>query len=179
MQSGPSSPARRAPPPKAAATNAAAGVAAPRNGPALPALDREGGGAAQAGHGPISQLQEFVQSSRAYPVAPHRQILQWSFQTRMADSVTLEFRATVAFLLEGVPHHVAGSWRTSKKLAQRATAEQALRFFVGRWGSHLADYGAQASPWQKPLGRSMTEVEILEAYCQSLQHTDGVRWQLA
>jgi hypothetical protein len=97
----------------------------------------------------------------------------------MADSVTLEFRATVAFLLEGVPHHVAGPWRTSKKISQRATAEQALRFFVGRWGSHLASYGAQALPWQVPEGRTMTDVEILEAYCESLPHTDGVRWQVA
>lgn len=32
----------------------------------------------------------------------------------------------VSFLLDGVPHHVAGAWQQSKKLAQRDTAERCL-----------------------------------------------------
>lgn len=152
--------------------------AAPRSGPALPstaALDRESCNALQAGHGAISQLQEFVQSSKMYPVAPHRQILQWSFRERMNDSTTLEFRATVAFLLEGVPHHVAGSWHTSKKVAQRAAAEQALGFFVGRWGSYSSDVEASAFA---AVQEAASDVEVLEDYCRSLPHTGAPAWSL-
>ncbi|CAJ1379439.1 unnamed protein product [Effrenium voratum] len=43
----------------------------------------------------------------------------------------------VTFLLDGVPHHVAGSWQQSKKLAQRDTAERCLGLFVGCWGAYL------------------------------------------
>jgi len=91
-----------------------------------------------SGKGPISQLQEFVQSSKQFPLPPHRPILQWEFETRMVDSMSLEFRATAAFLLDGVPHHVAGEWLSSKKHAQRDSAERALVFFVGDWGRHFA-----------------------------------------
>jgi len=44
----------------------------------------------------------------------------------MANAVTLEFRATVSFILEGVPHHAAGAWHTSKKTSQRDAAERVL-----------------------------------------------------
>ena len=44
----------------------------------------------------------------------------------MADNTNLEFRAQVSFLLDGVPHHVAGAWQQSKKLAQRDCAERCL-----------------------------------------------------
>jgi len=56
-------------------------------------------------------------------------VLQWEFSTRMCGS-SLEFRATVAFLLDGVPHHVAGIWKLSKKLAQRDAAERALELYA-------------------------------------------------
>lgn len=52
--------------------------------------------------------------------------LRWTFDTHMADNTNLEFRAQVSFLLDGVPHHVAGAWQQSKKLAQRDCAERCL-----------------------------------------------------
>lgn len=73
-----------------------------------------------------------------HPVAvQHRAILQWSYEQRMLGDAALEFRATVAFLLDCVPHHSVGTWRTSKKLAQRDAAERALHFFIGKWGEML------------------------------------------
>jgi hypothetical protein len=44
----------------------------------------------------------------------------------MANAVTLEFRATVSFIFEGIPHHATGAWQTSKKTAQRDAAERVL-----------------------------------------------------
>merc|ERR1719272_787278 len=83
-------------------------------------------GAPSRGGGPISELQEYVQRDRRFPVSSHRPILKWEWNTRMANAVTLEFRATVSFILEGVPHHAAGAWHTSKKSAQRDAAERVL-----------------------------------------------------
>eukprot|EP00747_Dinoflagellata_sp_TGD_P179571 gnl/TRDRNA2_/TRDRNA2_30599_c0_seq1.p1 gnl/TRDRNA2_/TRDRNA2_30599_c0~~gnl/TRDRNA2_/TRDRNA2_30599_c0_seq1.p1 ORF type:complete len:343 (+),score=48.01 gnl/TRDRNA2_/TRDRNA2_30599_c0_seq1:99-1127(+) len=98
--------------------------------------------------GPISQLQEFVQCSKKFPVGSHRQILQWDFEMQQTGGAHM-FCATVAFLLEGVPHHVKGTWQSSKKLAQRDSAERALGLFVGRWGELLSvndfDDGAASS----------------------------------
>merc|ERR1719272_81679 len=58
--------------------------------------------------GAISKLQEFVQCSQTFNVPANYSVLQWDFDSEMADSATLQFRAIVAFLLNGVPHHVAG-----------------------------------------------------------------------
>lgn len=83
--------------------------------------------------GAISQLQEFVQGAKLFPMPPNCPVLQWDHDTRMTGA-SLEFRATVAFLLDGVPHHTVGSWKSSKKLAQRDAAERTLGLFVNRWG---------------------------------------------
>jgi len=83
--------------------------------------------------GAISQLQEFVQGAKLFPMPPNCPVLQWDHDTRMTGA-SLEFRATVAFLLDGVPHHTVGTWKSSKKLAQRDAAERTLGLFVNRWG---------------------------------------------
>lgn len=83
----------------------------------------------------IAQLQEFVQGSKQSPMPSNCSILQWSYDERMAEQVGgQQFRAIVAFVLDGIPHHVAGAWQSSKKLAQRDAAEDALVHFVTRWG---------------------------------------------
>eukprot|EP00747_Dinoflagellata_sp_TGD_P164513 gnl/TRDRNA2_/TRDRNA2_184536_c0_seq1.p1 gnl/TRDRNA2_/TRDRNA2_184536_c0~~gnl/TRDRNA2_/TRDRNA2_184536_c0_seq1.p1 ORF type:complete len:474 (+),score=89.92 gnl/TRDRNA2_/TRDRNA2_184536_c0_seq1:22-1443(+) len=90
----------------------------------------------------ISQLQEFIQGSKRFPVPAHCKILQWHFDTRMHEpgdgdvvhAGSLEFRAAVAFMLDGVPHHAVGTWEHSKKDAMRDAAERALGLFVSRWG---------------------------------------------
>lgn len=87
--------------------------------------------------GPISKLQEFVQSSKAHPLPSSCAVLQWSHENRMAGS-SLQFRATTSFLLDGVPHHVLGGWWPSKKQSQRDAAERALAFFIGMCGQELA-----------------------------------------
>jgi len=84
----------------------------------------------------------------------------------MADFTTLEFRGTVAFLLDGVPHHVAGAWHPSKKFAQRDTAERALAFFVGKWGEQLLmeqDGGSKPIP----ATTAATEVQALGEFCST------------
>lgn len=86
--------------------------------------------------GPISKLQEFVQSSKAHPLPSSCAVLQWSHENRMAGS-SLQFRATTSFLLDGVPHHVLGGWWPSKKQSQRDAAERALAFFIGMCGQEL------------------------------------------
>lgn len=85
----------------------------------------------------ISILQEFLQDSKTFRVPNQHSILQWHFDQYSVSSSQNQFRATVAFLLEGVPHHVAGAWHTSKGAAKRDTAERALGLFVSQWGSQL------------------------------------------
>jgi len=137
---------------------------------------------AAAAKGVISLLQEFVQCSKHFPSPQHRPILQWNFDTRMADCTTLEFRAQVAFLLDGVPHHAAGAWQLSKKLAQRDTAERGLGFFVGGWASYLmgaesAESATAATPsLRKPAVPVLTDEEpvaLLDGICKTLSACDG------
>jgi len=115
-----------------------------------------------AGKGAISLLQEFVQCSKSFSAPQHRPILQWTFDTHMADCTTLQFRAQVGFLLDGVAHHVAGCWQQSKKQAQRDAAERCLSFFVGSWGAYLLE---QELETPEPLGSSFEE--LLENYCET------------
>lgn len=90
----------------------------------------------------------------------------------MADSSVLEFRGIVGFLLDGIPHHVAGGWSPSKKLAQRDTATRALAFFVGRWGEQLLELESRSTHLQ--ISRGCTDVQVLEDYCRT-QPTCGGR----
>jgi hypothetical protein len=136
-----------------------------------------------AGKGPIALLQEFVQCSRAYPLPPNCSALQWTHDNRMASKAALEYRATVAFYLEGVPHHAAGTWQASKKRAQRDTAHRVLSLFVGRWGEQLLRF--QPDDTSAPnLGCSTMvgmayEQQILELYCAQLQACTGpLQWSL-
>lgn len=106
--------------------------------------------------GPISKLQEFVQSSKAHPLPSSCAVLQWSHENRMAGS-SLQFRATTAFLLDGLPHHVLGGWWPSKKQAQRDAAERALQFFVGMCGQEVANVNASPASRQEPLEAGVVE----------------------
>jgi hypothetical protein len=63
----------------------------------------------------------------------------------MADASSLEFRAIVLFLLEGIPHHVAGTWQSRKKDAQRDTAERALALYCDQWGEQFVRFGGKMS----------------------------------
>jgi len=130
--------------------------------------------AAGAGKGSISQLQEFVQGARAFPMPPSCPVLQWCHDTRMVDSC-LEFRATVSFLLDGVPHHTVGSWKPSKKQAQRDVSERALGLFVGHWGDFVgldgaADVDTEMVCVDTPqlTTSSMEPLEDLQHYCTKL-----------
>jgi len=120
--------------------------------------------------GAISQLQEFVQGAKLYPMPPNCPVLQWEYDTRMIGT-SLEFRATVAFLLDGVPHHTVGVWKPSKKLAQRDAAERSLGLFVNRWGELAAmeQVTVQASPQPgRPLVGKNDVRAVLEDYCTRL-----------
>mmetsp|Transcript_132351 Transcript_132351/g.330026 ORF Transcript_132351/g.330026 Transcript_132351/m.330026 type:complete len:307 (-) Transcript_132351:228-1148(-) len=121
------------------------------------------------GKGAISQLQEFVQASKRYPLPPSCPILQWACDTRSAGG-TLDFRATVAFLLDGVPQHVTGGWQASKKLAQRDAAESALVFFISRWG--LLGKADLCSPHEigeilqeRGYGGSSSNIDVASQWC--------------
>lgn len=126
--------------------------------------------------GAISQLQEFVQGAKLFPMPPNCPVLQWDHDTRMTGA-SLEFRATVAFLLDGVPHHTVGAWKSSKKLAQRDAAERTLGLFVNRWGDLLIqqqDTEGSTLPSKSyvasgedrtPDRASVGEMQALEDFC--------------
>jgi len=96
----------------------------------------------------ISALQEFVQDSKTFRMPSKHSILQWQFEECCTNVLVTEFRATVIFVLEGIPHHTLGEWRTSKNLAKRSAAEAALALFVGQWGDQLSQEHASE---YKPL----------------------------
>jgi len=121
-----------------------------------------GAAAEPASRGAISQLQEYVQDAKRFPVPSNCPVLQWDYDTRMC-STSLEFRATVAFLLDGVPHHSAGIWKPSKKLAQRDAAERALALYVDLWGDLAAATGREGA-----LGPGHGDVEALRSFCRRL-----------
>jgi len=134
-----------------------------------------------ASKGAISKLQEFVQCSDTFHIPSNYPVLQWTFESKMADAATLEFRAFVAFLLEGVPHHVAGTWQPKKKDAQRDAAERALGLFTGK-RSDKALQGERSSssaplhiprlPYTTGSGApvQLSEEELLEEHCR---HSDA------
>jgi len=116
--------------------------------------------------GAISLLQEFVQSSTKLHLPSNHSVLQWKFDTRMADEATLQFRATVAFLLEGVPHHAAGSWHPSKKMAQRDAAERSLQLFMRRWSEEQSKDRKEPAPDSDDKSLA-EEVQLLYAYSRN------------
>jgi len=116
--------------------------------------------------GAISMLQEYVQCSQTFIVPANYSVLQWDFDSQMADAATLEFRAIVSFLLEGVPHHVAGTWQAKKKDAQRDAAERALSLFVGSWSEQALN--PQESCAQMENATSASEEELLKKCCRHL-----------
>jgi hypothetical protein len=99
----------------------------------------------------------------------------------MASKATLEYRAIVAFYLDGVPHHAAGTWQASKVRAKRDAADRALGLFVALWGEELQRQG-ESKPgttsfdvWQ---GRgdcddSSPEERLLENFCKQLPACSG------
>lgn len=135
--------------------------------------------------GPIAMLQEFVQCSKAYPLPPNYSALQWSYDTRMATKAALEYRATVSFYLEGVPHHAAGKWHPAKKDAQRDAADRALQLFVGRWGKELLQFkpdddACLEGPCDSEGNSEQHEDErMLECFCEQLPICTGpIQWSI-
>ncbi|CAE8626224.1 unnamed protein product, partial [Polarella glacialis] len=148
-----------------------------------------GGRAERSSKGAISKLQEFVQSSKTFPLPSSCQVLQWSHENRMVGS-SLQFRASTAFILDGVPHHVLGGWWPSKKQAQRDTAERALSFFVGRYGEELQPQGTLVKPLNgqgedaHDAGQELSQglegrddVAFLERFCAGQRLRWSFRWE--
>jgi len=77
----------------------------------------------------VSLLQEYVQSCTSF--SPHKKILTWSFDQQLENDTTLQFRATLSFMFNNIPHHFCGGWQSSKKKAQRDTAER-VRHYLAR-----------------------------------------------
>lgn len=104
--------------------------------------------------GYIAQLQEFVQGSKENPMPANCSILQWDDCDQRMVSASLEFRAKVAFILDGIPHHALGTWQTSKMQAKRDVAERALFLFVTRWGSLAPDRCSAHEPDSNSMPQS-------------------------
>jgi hypothetical protein len=139
----------------------------------------------QANKGAIAMLQEFVQCSRSFPLPPNCSALHWTYDPRMASKSALEYRATVAFYLDGVPHHAAGAWHASKKGAQRDAADRALAFFAGRWGVEAMQKrpsrGAPSVPCVCEDDERVYEERLLEEFCAQLPACDGradLQWSI-
>lgn len=138
------------------------------------------------GGGPISELQELVQQDRRFPVCSNRPILKWEFDTRMANAVTLQFRATVSFVHSGIPHHATGAWHSSKKNAQRDAAERVLAMLRGQFNNVTEGLCDKSLKWSGSAESSA--IDKLAVFCATLagqQHAEphwsfkrnGAGWQ--
>jgi len=122
----------------------------------------------------ISALQEFVQDSKSFRMPSRHSVLQWHFEEyssnaseeRSSGASSTQFRATVAFVLEGVPHHVVGDWRPSKNLAKRVAAESALTLFVGQWGGRLLQEDQGQEYQSATLVSKASAVDVLIQFCR-------------
>lgn len=85
--------------------------------------------AAQEAANAVSQLQEYVQGCSSF--TPHTKILTWTFDQQLENETSLQFCATVSFAFNSIPHHFCGGWQSSKKKAQRDTAER-VRTYLAR-----------------------------------------------
>eukprot|EP00746_Dinoflagellata_sp_MGD_P005316 gnl/MRDRNA2_/MRDRNA2_110310_c0_seq1.p1 gnl/MRDRNA2_/MRDRNA2_110310_c0~~gnl/MRDRNA2_/MRDRNA2_110310_c0_seq1.p1 ORF type:complete len:398 (+),score=73.99 gnl/MRDRNA2_/MRDRNA2_110310_c0_seq1:79-1194(+) len=128
------------------------------------------------GGGPISELQEFVQQDRRFPVSANRAILKWEWDTRMANAVTLQFRATVSFMHAGIPHHATGVWQSSKKAAQRDAAERVLAMLKNQ----QVVYDEGMALCNRPAcSTQISAVDKLSAFCENLagqQDAEFLQW---
>jgi len=110
-------------------------------------------------------------------VSANQPVLKWDWDHRMSNGVTLEFRATVSFILAGVPHHATGAWHTSKKAAQRDAAERVLIMLKNLWTDCSEGTMDKFSLSCPP---KMSAVEKLAAFCASLfgeQTADSLQWR--
>jgi hypothetical protein len=121
----------------------------------------------ESSKGAISILQEYVQSSKEFRYPIRRPILQWTFEQQMPDSLNLQFRATVAFMLDGVPHHTVGVWAPSKPAAKRDAAHRALSLLAGSWGEHMLTHQSRLSEQVSTMNNPGQAVEILDNFCRS------------
>jgi hypothetical protein len=132
--------------------------------------------------GPIALLQEFVQSSKSFPLPSKCSALQCTYDTRMASKATLEYRAVIAFFLDGVPHHTAGAWHASKKAAQRDSADRALRLFVGRWGEELLQFQPNEISCSDASSLELKDDEekLLQHFCvqNSICSSGSLQWSI-
>jgi len=96
----------------------------------------------------VSILQEYIQSCSDFP--PHSRILMWNFEKRLQEDSLLQFRATVSFVFKQVPHFFRGSWQTSKKKAQRDTAERVRRYMMQQ-GEKLEEMDQGSRPQRATL----------------------------
>merc|ERR550537_1703021 len=87
--------------------------------------------------GSVAMLQEYLQSSKRFHPPPGHPVLEWTYQERMVEHTALEFCATGAFMIDGVPHHVTGEWASNKQAAKRDNANRALGLFVNQWPTQL------------------------------------------
>jgi len=128
-------------------------------------------------NGPIAALQEYVQSSQAVKLLQSHSVLQWHTESQGVKHWECCFRATVAFMLDGVPHHVAGGWERSKKNAQRDAASRALGLFVGRWTEFLSDSDHEA-PRPSDRRYCTLPVEVLSHFVEEEFGSPAPDWSV-
>lgn len=127
----------------------------------------------------VSLLQEYIQRCSSF--SPRTRILTWSFEQETENSLQsrcLRFRATVSFVFNKVPHHFSGSWQTSKKKAQRDTAERVRRSFARTFGNP-----DEASVRKSPIAPSMLPENVLQELCATCEGRESpearhMQWKL-
>jgi len=179
----PSQPAVYSPP----STEASSPVVAPTGSDVEPVLVRPRSGKAAS----IACLQELLQSSEhtsLFKFPPGVKVLQWSYQQKTAGR--LVFRAFLAFLCNGVPHHVTGKWHQCKKDARQSVAEMALALVQGHnvdtvspqeEAAGCADLGGLVTLGRSDYrgGNSTKALEKFLSSCSCVSSTDSMEWSVA
>jgi len=127
----------------------------------------------------VSLLQEYIQRCSSF--SPRKRILTWSFEQEtenLLQSRCLRFRATVSFFFNDVPHHFSGSWQTSKKKAQRDTAERVRRSIARTF-----DNPNEGSIRKCPIAPNMLPEDMLQELCATREGHESsdarhMQWKL-
>jgi len=136
----------------------------------------------------IAQLQELLQAveyAEHFRYPPGTSVLQWTYGEHQLAPGQAVFRAVVAFLRDGVAHHVSGEWERSKKLARQSAADAALVLLRDSRAPHNGNAStrvfidtAELVPTSKVStlpAASEDDVQLLQQSCNEMS-LPGVAW---
>eukprot|EP00450_Noctiluca_scintillans_P023778 CAMPEP_0194522446 /NCGR_PEP_ID=MMETSP0253-20130528/57017_1 /TAXON_ID=2966 /ORGANISM="Noctiluca scintillans" /LENGTH=223 /DNA_ID=CAMNT_0039366885 /DNA_START=24 /DNA_END=695 /DNA_ORIENTATION=+ len=102
-------------------------------------------------------LQDFLSAIQGTPQPHGHRLIRWKC-SRRADHT--EFRCTVTFVLDGVPHSVVGTWQKSIRWAQCDAVDRALGSLQDDLAASVPQWSLK---WQGSQCRAVVSVQLFGA----------------